>query len=61
MVKVSDRVPVGSVSWRERGCEVEPREDQTARGEGRAERLEDPPEGQGLTILSCWHRGQTGA
>jgi len=40
---------------------VELGEDQTARGEERAERLEDPPEGPGLTILSSWRMGQTGA
>lgn len=40
---------------------VEPREDQMVHGEGKAEQLEGPPEGQGVTILSCWHRGQSGA
>lgn len=40
---------------------VEPREDQMVHGEEKAEQLEGLPEGQGVTILSCWHRGQSGA
>lgn len=61
MVKVSDRVLVGSISWTDVAASVEPREDQTARDEGRAEQLEDPPEGPELTVLSRWHMGQARA
>lgn len=60
MVKVSDRVLVGSVSWTDVAASVEPREDQMA-GDGRAEQLEEPPEGSELTVLSRWRMGQARA